>query len=117
MDEYTPEALVNRDDPTPVFSMKPRRRKGSPDSAHSRTSSQTKNSLQDRLFTKYEDFMMERQRISLLTSQFRLLQQVIPADDEDDDAQPGDKASTTSPKRPAFSLPVMTNNFRRFNAR
>ncbi|KAJ5155376.1 hypothetical protein N7492_008179 [Penicillium capsulatum] len=98
MDEYTPEALVNRDEPVSVFSIKPRRRKGSPDSAHSRTSSQSKNSLQDRLFTK-------------------LLQQVIPADDEEDESQSGDKAFTISPKRPAFSLPLMTNNFRRFNAR
>lgn len=47
----------------------------------------------------------------------RLLQQVIPADDDEDDAQAGDKAFTTSPKKPAFSLPLMTNNFRRFNAR
>ena len=54
MDEFTPEALVNRDEPVSIQSMKPRRRsKGSPDSAHSRSSSGSKNSLQDRLFTKY----------------------------------------------------------------
>lgn len=56
MDEYTPEALVNRDEPVPVLniSSKPRRMsKGSPDSAHSRSSSQSKNSIQDRLLTKY----------------------------------------------------------------
>lgn len=45
----------------------------------------------------------------------RLLQQVIPADDEDE-SNSGD-AFVASPKRPPFSLPTMSNNFRRFNAR
>ncbi|KAJ5124482.1 uncharacterized protein N7515_008307 [Penicillium bovifimosum] len=71
-------------------------RPGSPDSMHSRSSSISKHSLQDRLFTK-------------------LLQQVIP-DDQDETDSAGDKAFA-SPKKPAFSLPVMANNFRRFNAR
>ncbi|KAJ5780750.1 hypothetical protein N7457_005910 [Penicillium paradoxum] len=66
-------------------------------SSHSRSSSLSKNSLQDRLFTK-------------------LLQQVIPTDDEDETDASGDKA-LASPQKPAFSLPVMANNFRRFNAR
>lgn len=45
----------------------------------------------------------------------RVLQQVIP-DDEDEPDSLGDKAFA-SPTKPAFSLPVMANNFRRFNAR
>ncbi|KAJ6131624.1 hypothetical protein N7523_001330 [Penicillium sp. IBT 18751x] len=101
MDEYTPEALVNRDEPIPVLniSSKPRRTsKGSVDSDHSRSSSQSKNSIQDRLLTK-------------------LLQQVIPSEDDEEDANSGDKVFTASPKRPGFSLPAMSNNFRRFNAR
>ncbi|KAJ5167813.1 uncharacterized protein N7482_003407 [Penicillium canariense] len=100
MEEYNPDALVDRDQPVPMLNMKkPRRhRNGSPDSAHSRSSSQSKNSIQERLFTK-------------------LLQQVIPADDDEDGTNPGDQAFVTSPKRPAFSLPTMSNNFRRFNAR
>ncbi|KAJ5584583.1 uncharacterized protein N7459_004383 [Penicillium hispanicum] len=99
MDELTSEALVNRDEPVPVFSKKPRHeRKDSMDSVHSRSSSQSKSSIQDRLFTK-------------------LLQQVVPTDDDEDDPNARDRALGTSPKRPAFSLPAMTNNFRRFNAR
>ncbi|KAJ5683426.1 hypothetical protein N7462_006591 [Penicillium macrosclerotiorum] len=101
MDGYTPEALVNREDLAPLLSIsKPRRqRNGSPDSAHSRSSSQSKNSIQDRLFAK-------------------LLQQVIPTDDDNpNDSPSGDKTAMASPKKPAFSLPLMTNNFRRFNAR
>ncbi|CAG8075242.1 unnamed protein product [Penicillium nalgiovense] len=89
MDGFT-EALNEPKVPTK------RNRPGSPDSSHSRSSSLSKNSLQDRLFTK-------------------VLQQVIP-DDEDEPDSLGDKAFASSTK-PAFSLPVMANNFRRFNAR
>ena len=32
-------------------------------------------------------------------------------------ASSGDKPAAVDPRRPAFSLPLMTNNFRRFNAR
>ncbi|KAG0154259.1 hypothetical protein PDIDSM_1639 [Penicillium digitatum] len=52
----------------------------------------------------------------LITDDGRLLQQVIPTDDEDETDSLGDKA-LASPQKPAFSLPVMANNFRRFNAR
>ncbi|CAL5866369.1 uncharacterized protein PFLUO_LOCUS577 [Penicillium psychrofluorescens] len=87
MDEYTPEALVNRDEPVPALNIK---------SKAERTKSP---SLQDRLFTK-------------------ILQQVAPSDDDEDGTSlSGDAALTTSPERPSFSLPVMSNNFRRFNAR
>ena len=48
----------------------------------------------------------------------RLLQQVLPPEDFD---QPGeessDKQSSKYVQRPGFSLPLMTSNFRRFNAR
>jgi len=43
---------------------------------------------------------------------------VIPEGDVEDDSEPAeDKRSSKQAKRPAFSLPLMTNNFRRFNAR
>lgn len=48
----------------------------------------------------------------------RILQHVAPNDDDEDETIPsGDAGVATSPKRPSFSLPVMSNNFRRFNAR
>lgn len=47
----------------------------------------------------------------------RLLQQVIPDEDvEQLDSSP-DVRSSKYINRPGFSLPLMTNNFRRFNAR
>ena len=97
-----------------------RNRPGSPDSSHSRSSSQSKNSLQDRLFTKYvwNGLFLGRsdKSVFLISDNRRLLEQVIPTDNEDENDSAGDKVFA-SPKKPAFSLPVMANNFRRFNAR
>ena len=47
----------------------------------------------------------------------RLLQQVIPEEDVDELDLPQDVRSSKYINRPSFSLPLMTNNFRRFNAR
>lgn len=47
----------------------------------------------------------------------RLLQQVIPNEDTDSENVSVDKRSSEYVRRPAFSLPLMTNNFRRFNGR
>jgi hypothetical protein len=54
----------------------------------------------------------------LLTFLIRILQQVIPVEDvKDESVSVGVKSALADAKRPAFSLPVMGNNFRRFNAR
>lgn len=47
----------------------------------------------------------------------RLLQQVIPPEDLPEVFETPDKRSTKYINRPGFSLPLMTYNFRRFNAR
>ena len=48
----------------------------------------------------------------------RLLQQVVPLEEMGDGVdQPVDKRSSKYLNRPGFSLPLMTTNFRRFNAR
>ncbi|KAL2038207.1 hypothetical protein N7G274_009155 [Stereocaulon virgatum] len=119
MDEYTADAFANREEPIPVIAVG----NDSLSSDHrgkreilkekiSGTSSKLKDklhehgsgskeygsSLQDRLFTK-------------------LLQQVIPEEDVDELASAPDVRSSKYIKRPGFSLPLMTNNFRRFNAR
>ena len=46
----------------------------------------------------------------------RLLQQVIPEEIDELDL-PQDVRSSKYINRPSFSIPLMTNNFRRFNAR
>lgn len=49
----------------------------------------------------------------------RLLEQIIPSqtDDGTDNHAVADGPSTLHLERPGFSLPMMTSNFRRFNAR
>lgn len=47
----------------------------------------------------------------------RILKQVVPPEDADDDARSVGSQPVNTPTKTAFSLPVMTNNFRRFNAR
>ena len=47
----------------------------------------------------------------------RLLQQVLPEEEVEDLDLPPDVRSSKYINRPSFSLPLMTNNFRRFNAR
>lgn len=46
------------------------------------------------------------------------MQQVVPVENvQDESVSVGAKNVPSDTKRPAFSLPVMGNNFRRFNAR
>jgi hypothetical protein len=47
----------------------------------------------------------------------RVLQQVVPPENPDDGGDDTDLRATRHTSRPGFSLPLMTSNFRRFNAR
>jgi len=47
----------------------------------------------------------------------RLLQQFIPEEEVEELDLPPDVRSSKYINRPSFSLPLMTTNFRRFNAR
>ncbi|KAL4933065.1 putative ABC bile acid transporter [Aspergillus undulatus] len=101
MEEYTPGAFVVRDDPTPP--LRGRSEDASTDdlnpARHGRSLSSVRRSMQDRLLTK-------------------ILEQVVPVEDvQDESVSMGAKPTPSDMKRPAFSLPVMGNNFRRFNAR
>ncbi|KAL4951415.1 hypothetical protein BDW69DRAFT_39280 [Aspergillus filifer] len=56
--------------------------------------------------------------LACFTDFIRILQQVIPVEDvHDESVSVGAKPASPDSTRPAFSLPVMGNNFRRFNAR
>ncbi|KAB8072739.1 Peroxin/Dysferlin domain-containing protein [Aspergillus leporis] len=101
MDEHTSDVIANRDVPIPVISVGKQRGESKdpkPSAVHQRSTSGAGRSLQDKLFAK-------------------LLQQVIPAEDVDNDSVVMGDKRPVDPKRPAFSLPLMANNFRRFNAR
>ena len=47
----------------------------------------------------------------------RLLQQVIPVEERENAGTDANSRASKSIARPGFSLPLMTTNFRRFNAR
>ena len=83
-----------------------------------------RTSIQDRLFSRYAHISKPHIASFYLFSVLpltspSLLRQVVPTDDANEDSSPASLGpqSSVSVSRPAFSLPVMTNNFRRFNAR
>ena len=130
MDEYTAEAFANRDDPLPLISVTHSDGEGSSSEVdkggkqqrlrQSLSASKLKSKaqdLRDKHLEKVED--ASESGLSLQDRIFaKLLQQMIPSQDVDNDVErPVDKRSSEYVRRPAFSLPVMTNNFRRFNAR
>ncbi|KAA8641912.1 hypothetical protein EYZ11_002156 [Aspergillus tanneri] len=100
MDDYSPDAIFNRSEPIQVTSVGQQSHGSTTEpttTGRERSVSGGHRSLQDKLFSK-------------------LLQQVIPAEDVDDESV-SIGLEDADAKRPAFSLPLMANNFRRFNAR
>ncbi|KAI4183042.1 MAG: hypothetical protein LQ346_006425, partial [Caloplaca aetnensis] len=117
MDDSTADTFVN-DDPVPVLAF-PGAGSPSPDPSkrsrlkESLSSSKLKEKLQDGASSRSETGFSLQDR--LLT---KLLQQVIPTEDIDEVLDlPPDKRSSKYIGRPGFSIPLMTNNFRRFNSR
>ncbi|KAK5053108.1 hypothetical protein LTR84_002082 [Exophiala bonariae] len=132
MDEYTAEVFANRDEPVPLIAVSQSDidTSSSEPEPTSRRSRLKRSLSPSRLKTKGQEFaaaQLDKSQLSPGTKgslQDRLfskvLQQVIPSsEDVDDDLvdTPVDRRSSKYVSRPAFSLPLMTNNFRRFNAR
>ena len=55
--------------------------------------------------------------LELTTSSIRFLQQIIPGDEPQAAEELSDAQSSKDTRRPALNLPLLTNNFRHFNAR
>ncbi|KAJ9373559.1 hypothetical protein DTO282F9_2766 [Paecilomyces variotii] len=112
MEEHSADAVVNRDEPIPVLgepndgSASRRKR----DSWIGRLSFDRQKEHQETLGSHGPTSIQDR----LLST---ILQQVIPADTEDDSVTAEDANPHGKARRPDFSLPLMANNFRRFNAR
>ncbi|KAA6408703.1 MAG: hypothetical protein FRX48_07785 [Lasallia pustulata] len=128
MDEYTADALVNRDEPIPVISVSldnvPTKENGTPssDPEHQRRRDRFKRNLSvSNLKDKIHDVATGGKSESGASLQDRLfaklLQQVIPPEDAHAILDSQDERATKNITRPGFSLPLMTSNFRRFNAR
>ncbi|KAF2709962.1 Pex24p-domain-containing protein [Pleomassaria siparia CBS 279.74] len=100
------DSVANRDTPIPLVSVT------GPDNQTPNAQDDTKHHISA---SKLKDKLQ-----SLGDNLERLLSQVLPSRDyDDDDSQPTvkDRRSRTYVDRPSFSLPLMSTNFRRFNAR
>ncbi|MCJ1266887.1 hypothetical protein MMC22_006772 [Lobaria immixta] len=115
MEESTAEAFANRDEPVPLIEV----------ISNDGLSSDSSERKRDRLLSSSKkqlspDVGVAKSKISSLQDRLftKLLQQVIPSEDVGGDGlETPDKRSTKYVGRPGFSLPLMTTNFRRFNAR
>ena len=129
MDEYTADAFANRDEPVPLLTINPSDVELSASDVESegRRRRLKKSLSPNRLREKAIDRATAQAEKAELTPDVklsiqdrlfaRILSQVVPSEDVIDDDTPIDRRSSKYVKRPAFSFPLMTNNFRRFNAR
>ena len=129
MDEFTADAFANRDEPVPLLVVPGSDDDLSASDADSVGSSTSRSSrLRSRVgVSRLREKAQEKQaevldegRLSLQDRLFaKLLGQVIPSEGLEDEGETPtkDRRSSKYVARPAFSLPMMTNNFRRFNAR
>ncbi|KAI4737887.1 Pex24p-domain-containing protein [Aureobasidium sp. EXF-12298] len=122
MDNYAGTPMVNRDEPIPVIQIP----FNTDDTAPPETEQQKlgrrerikqeaerlKGKLQD-VSTQYKTTQGSVQERLFNT----LLEQVFPQEAEDDGTPKKDRRSRQYVDKPQFSLPVMSANFRRFNAR
>ncbi|KAL9637870.1 MAG: hypothetical protein Q9164_001925 [Protoblastenia rupestris] len=122
MDEYTADAFANRDEPISVLSLPGNE---TPPSDHAKGKrdrlKETISGSTSKLKDKVQDIGTQSNKeygYSLQDRLFtKLLQQVLPEEEVEELHLPPDIRSSKYINRPRFSLPLMTNNFRRFNAR
>ncbi|KAI9802641.1 MAG: hypothetical protein M1825_002663 [Sarcosagium campestre] len=112
MDEFTSEAFANRDDPIPIISVSDHEEDLQDVEGHSSKRQRLKDKLQNVGERKPESGGSIQDRLFA-----KLLQQIIPVEELDQAQEPIDKRSRKYVNRPGVSLPLMTSNFRRFNAR
>ncbi|KAK5170143.1 Peroxisome size and maintenance regulator [Saxophila tyrrhenica] len=126
--ERSDSTIANRDDPIPVFRI-PSQEEGldAPSSSDPEQKARKRDKfkgnmdkIKDTIGTQYSGPVRQGLGDRMVAS---MLSYAIPSDaleDDDDDATSTKKKDRRSRKyvdRPTFSLPMMTTNFRRFNAR
>lgn len=129
MDEYTVDAFANRDEPVPLLTVSHSDVELSASDVESdgKGSRMRKPLSPSRLREKAADYASSQAekidpnpdvKLSIQDRLFaRVLAGVVPSEDVLEEDQTPDRRSSKYVKRPAFSLPLMTSNFRRFNAR
>ncbi|KAK0786656.1 Peroxisome size and maintenance regulator [Friedmanniomyces endolithicus] len=128
MDDKTPDTFVNRDEAIPVIKIPSRDDAPATPEQKQRTRDRLKEQA-TKLKGKLEEYGTPETRQSIQDRFLNgIMSQIIPPDDLGDNDSPDDSTmrSPGTPKdrrsrayvaRPNFSLPLMTANFRRFNAR
>ncbi|KAL5392132.1 hypothetical protein DPSP01_000653 [Paraphaeosphaeria sporulosa] len=123
MSDEAADAIVNRDTPIPVVSItspgdhsRPSSSRTPTDSRHHLSASKLKDKLQSLGDSHEQSESPNRFSDKMFTM---LLSSVLPQDIDDDGDTPQvkDRRSRKYVDRPNFSLPQMSSNFRRFNAR
>lgn len=113
------DVLVNRDDPIPVINITglAEERPSPSSSTASATTSKSKPSFPATKLKEKLESLSGHKSGSTQEKMFNmLLQQIIPQE-EPDSSSVKDPRSRKYVDRPGFSIPAMSNNFRRFNAR
>ncbi|KAK4993441.1 Peroxisome size and maintenance regulator [Elasticomyces elasticus] len=122
MDEPTSSAIVNPSDPVPVIAIPSARSDATTPTDTERQGGKraTLKGHANKLKGKLEDYGLQYASSSssipdrLLNT---IMQQIVPSDIGEDGTEVEDERSRKYVDRPGFSLPLMSNNFRRFNAR
>lgn len=122
MDDYSSASISNRDEPIPVIQIPFSTEDTTPPETEQQKLGRRERIKQEaeRLKGKFQDVSTQYKTTqgSMQERLFNtLLEQVFPAEAEDDGTPKKDRRSRQYVDKPQFSLPVMSANFRRFNAR
>ncbi|KAH8687962.1 integral peroxisomal membrane peroxin-domain-containing protein [Tricladium varicosporioides] len=123
MDEFSADTFVNRDEPIPVVRLEPQDdlaySEGEDHSSEERKRDVLKRhgkNLKENL-RKAQDKVSDRGSSMQDRLLEKLLQQVIPIEDETASRNLSSSPQSEFVTRPSFNITTMSNNFRRFNAR
>lgn len=134
MDEDTAESIANREEPIPVIRLRSREDEPTTPASETEQKLHTKDKLKghadklkdqaSKLKGRLEEYGSPEVRQSLQDRFFSgVMSQIIPPEEvseTEDDGRADKKPDVRSRQyvdRPGFSIPAMSNNFRRFNAR
>ena len=122
MDDYSSASIANRDEPIPVIQIPFSTEDTTPPETEQQKLGRRERIKQEaeRLKGKFQDVSTQYKTTqgSMQERLFNtLLEQVFPAEAEDDGTPKKDRRSRQYVDKPQFSLPLMSANFRRFNAR
>ncbi|TVY65649.1 Peroxisomal membrane protein PEX29, partial [Lachnellula suecica] len=123
MDEYTPDAFVNRDEPIPVVVLDHPDDHDLSDESDAIPDDRKRDRLRQHGKNLRDNFKKAQDKASDKGSSIqdrlleKLLQQVIPIEDQSSSREQSFSSQSEFVTKPNFNLNTMSTNFRRFNAR